>query len=153
MSGLSLDDRGVLARCPSCGATNRLPYAALDKATRCGKCRTTLPDPAAPIEIPSAPIFDRLIAAASVPVIVDFWAPWCGPCRMVAPELEKVARNLAGEVLVVKVETDTQTELAGRFGIRSIPTLAVFRDGREVTRVAGVRPAADIQALVSSHRA
>ena len=149
MSDLTLDDRGVLARCASCGATNRLPYAALDKTTRCGRCRTTLPAAAAPIEVPSAPIFDRLIAAASVPVIVDFWAPWCGPCRMVAPELEKVARNLAGRALVVKVNTDTQEELGGRFGIRSIPTLAVFRGGREVTRVAGVRPAADIQALVA----
>ncbi len=101
--------------------------------------------------------FDRLVAQSSLPVVVDYWAPWCGPCRMVAPELEKVAARQAGKALVVKVNTDRLTDLGDRYGIRSIPTLAVFAGGREVSRTAGVRPAADIerfieQAAASIHR-
>jgi thioredoxin 2 len=149
MSSLSLDDRGVIVSCPACGTANRLGYGAIDRTTRCGKCQATLGPPSSPIEVHGADVFDRLVAAASVPVVVDFWAPWCGPCRMMAPELEKAARTLAGEALVVKVNTDAEPELGGRFRIRSIPTIAVFREGREITRVAGARPAADIAALVA----
>jgi thioredoxin 2 len=148
MGMLNLDDRGVLIACPSCDKTNRLPYAALDRTTRCGQCRAALPPPSSPIEVPNAASFDALIAQASIPVVVDFWAPWCGPCRMVAPELEKVARTAAGEFLVVKVNTDALPEIGERFRIRSIPTMAVFRQGREAARTAGARPAADIEAFV-----
>jgi len=105
--------------------------------------------PSEPVEAPDAATFDALVEHTTLPVIVDFWAPWCGPCRAMAPELEAVARNMAGRALVVKVNTDGVPELGERFRIRSIPTLAVFRDGREVTRVSGARPAADIQALVA----
>ena len=148
MGPLQLDSRGVLVKCPSCGRTNRLSYAALDKATRCGACRTMLPAPQAPIDVPSADVFDALLRTARIPVVVDFWAPWCGPCRMVAPELEKVARAAAGEFLVVKIDTEALSDLGGRFGVRSIPTMAVFAGGREVARTAGARPAVDIQAFV-----
>jgi thioredoxin 2 len=148
MSALRLDDRGVLMTCSSCSRTNRLPYAALGKTIRCGGCRTTLGAPAEPIEVPSAAVFDAAIAQSSLPVVVDFWAPWCGPCRMVAPEIEKVARAAAGDLLVVKVNTEALPQVGERFRIMSIPTMAVFRDGREVTRTAGARPAADIQAFV-----
>jgi thioredoxin 2 len=151
MSRLTLDARGVLTACPSCGTTNRLRYEALDRTTRCARCHTTLPAPAYPVEVPAAGVFDELVARAPIPLVVDFWAPWCGPCRAVAPELQKVARSMAGGALVVKVNTDEQAELADRFRIRSIPTLAVFRDGRETTRVAGARSAADIEALVARH--
>jgi thioredoxin 2 len=147
MGNLSFDNRGVLTPCPSCGKTNRFPYAALDRTTRCGHCHTALPPPSSPIEAPSDVAFDALIAQASIPVVVDFWAPWCGPCRMVAPELEHVARTAAGEFLVVKVNTDALPTLGDRFRIRSIPTMAVFRGGREAARTAGARPAADIVAF------
>jgi len=150
MAHLRLDDRGVLVPCSACGTTNRLPYQALDRVTRCGKCRADLPPPSAPVDVNSTAEFDRLIAGASMPVVVDFWAPWCGPCRVMAPELEKVARNVAGKALVAKVDTDAVPELGERFRIRSIPTIAVFRDGRQVTSAAGARPAADIEALLSS---
>jgi thioredoxin 2 len=148
MNSMRVDDRGVLMACPSCGSTNRLAYRALDRRTRCGKCQTMLSAPSSPIEVSGA-FFDAMISASSVPVVVDFWAPWCGPCRAMAPEFEKVAQHLAGEALVVKVNTDAEPELGQRFGIRSIPTIAVFRDGREATRVAGARPASDIERLVS----
>ena len=93
-------------------------------------------------------LFDALVRAAALPVIVDFWAPWCGPCRMVAPELERVAADNAGRYLVVKVNTDAVPELGERFRIRSIPTMAVFEGGREVARTSGARPAADIERFV-----
>ena len=92
--------------------------------------------------------FDRVIAQSSLPVLVDYWAPWCGPCRIVAPEVQKVAARYAGRALVIKVNTDELTDVGQRFGIRSIPTLAVFAGGREITRVAGARPAPEIEALL-----
>jgi thioredoxin 2 len=144
MGAFVADDRGVLTPCSNCGKTNRLAYRNLGKASRCGQCSTTLPDPAVPIEIPSAGVFDTLTRESALPVVVDFWAPWCGPCRMVAPELEKVARQAAGEYLVIKVNTEALLELGERFRVRSIPTMAVFHEGREITRTAGARPAADI---------
>ena len=98
--------------------------------------------------MPDAAAFDALLRSSSLPVVVDFWAPWCGPCRMVAPELARVAANNAGRYLVVKVNTDEIPELGDRFGIRSIPTMAVFSNGREAARTSGARPAADIEAFV-----
>jgi thioredoxin 2 len=145
---MTLDGRGVLTTCPSCGTTNRLLYHALGRKTRCGKCQTLLSAPDAPLDVRGAHTFDALVTSASVPVLVDFWAPWCGPCRAMAPQLEQAAGHLAGRALVVKVDTDAETELASRFRIRSIPTMAVFRSGQEVTRVTGARSATDIESLV-----
>jgi thioredoxin 2 len=93
--------------------------------------------------------FDAVVAASPVPVLVDFWAPWCGPCRMMAPQFEQAARSLAGRALLIKVDTDSVPELGARYGIRSIPTLAVFRGGREAGRVAGVQSAAAIEAMAA----
>lgn len=147
-SPAQLDHNGIVVECPSCGQKNRLAYGRLADTVRCGKCKTALTAPAAPLEIQSSADFDRLIASSSIPVVVDYWAPWCGPCRMVAPELEKVAARNAGRWLVVKVNTDVCTDLGERFGIRSIPTLAVFSGGREVARTAGARPAADVERFI-----
>ncbi len=145
---MNLDTQGVLMSCASCGTTNRLRYEGIDKATRCPKCKTELPFPSEPIDISSTEQFDAVVGHSSIPIVVDFWAAWCGPCRMVAPEIKKVAEHMAGKALVLKVDTDANPELSSRFGIRSIPTIGVFANGREVNRVSGVRPAAAIEAMV-----
>ena len=150
MAELQLDSKGVIVPCRSCGQRNRMPLDKLDAETRCGKCQTPLGAPGAPIEVPDEQSFDSAIARSTLPVVVDFWAPWCGPCHMVAPELEKVARAAAGRWLVVKVNTDAVPERGDRFGIRSIPTMAVFTGGRVAGRTSGARPAAEIEAFVRS---
>lgn len=151
MAAAAFDDRGIIVTCPSCGQKNRLAYDRLGSPVRCAKCKHTLNPIATPLEITSTDDFDRLIARASIPVVVDYWAPWCGPCHMVAPELEKVAARRAGRVLVVKVNTDQLSDLGARYGIRSIPTMAVFVDGREAARTAGARPAQDIERFIDAH--
>jgi thioredoxin 2 len=143
----ALDDRGIVATCPSCGQRNRVPFGHKGK---CKKCGALLPDVAEPLEVPSAVSFDALVKASKLPVVVDFWAPWCGPCRMVAPELVRVAASHPGRYLIVKVNTDALPDLGERFAIRSIPTMAVFADGREVARTTGARPARDIEAFVAN---
>jgi len=149
MSTLITDSHGILLPCPNCGKTNRHRYEHLDRTIRCGNCYTTLAAPAAPIQVLDAPSFDAIVQHASVPVVVDFWAPWCAPCRAMEPEFEAAARNLAGRALLVKVDTEALPDLGARFRIRSIPTLAVFRNSREISRDAGARPAAAIESLVS----
>ena len=153
MTNLKLDARGVLMPCPSCGKSNRLVYSSLKATPRCGSCHTPLPRPNAPIEVPDAATFAALVSTSAIPVVVDFWAPWCGPCRMMAPELDKVATAKAGEWLMVKVNTEALPDVGEQFRIRSIPTIAVFREGREISREAGARPASQIQELVSARLA
>jgi thioredoxin 2 len=150
ISTSTLDSAGIVVRCRECGQRNRLQYGRVTAETRCGKCKAALGPPAEPIEVPDAATFEALVASAQIPVVVDFWAPWCGPCRMVAPEIERVATSNAGRLLVVKVNTDAVPELGERFGIQSIPTMAVFAGGKERGRTAGARPAADIEAFVRS---
>jgi len=149
MASLQLDEKGVLTTCPHCGQKNRIAYEKLGHTARCGQCKQDVRADAMPLEVGSTADFDRLVSHSAVPVVVDYWAPWCGPCRFVAPELEKVARRADGRFLVVKVNTDVLDELGTRHGIRSIPTLAIFKSGREVTRTTGARPAADIERFIA----
>lgn len=149
MATLRLDDRGILTSCPSCGATNRVAFDKLNHDARCGQCKTAVVPGATPLEVSSTDDFDTLVSRSAVPVVVDYWAPWCGPCRAVAPELDKVASRANGRYLVVKVNTDNLTDLGARHHIRSIPTMAVFSGGREVSRTTGARPAADIEAFIA----
>ena len=145
---LASDDRGVLVKCPSCGQKNRLGYQHLNRSIRCASCHTTLAAPSAPVDISSAAAFDALVAQSPIPILVDFWAPWCGPCRTMAPEVEKLAQQTAGAALIVKVDTDAVPELGERYRIMSIPTVAVFSQGKVIARESGARPAADLHALL-----
>jgi len=145
MSTTTMDDRGVILTCPTCGQRNRVPYG---RSAKCGHCGSALPATNEQIEVPSAAAFDALVKDSKLPVVVDFWAPWCGPCRMVAPELAKVAAANAGRYAIVKVNTEALPELGDRYGIRSIPTMAVFSGGKEVARTSGARPAAPIAEFV-----
>jgi thioredoxin 2 len=129
--------------CPHCHTTNRVRIADLGNAPDCGKCHQPL-FTAHPVELDEA-AFDRHVSRNDIPVLVDFWAPWCGPCRMMAPAYEQAAAQLEPQVRVVKVNTEQAQNLGARFNIRSIPTLALFKGGREVARQAGaMRSAADI---------
>jgi len=147
--GARAETQGVIVECPSCGRPNRMRFTALNKTARCGHCRETLPPLSAPVDITDTASFDAAANQSALPILVDFWAPWCGPCRMVAPELERIATSNAGRYLIVKVNTDALTDVAARFRIRSIPTLALVFGGREIDRVTGVRPASEIEAFVS----
>lgn len=149
VSTAAFDNRGVILLCQKCGQKNRIAHERLSDPVRCGTCKQEMNPPSEPVEIIQLADFDRIVALASVPVLVDFLAPWCGPYKMVAPELQKVAARQAGRILIVKVNAETVGELGDRFGIRSIPTLAIFANGREVARTNGARPAADIEAFVA----
>lgn len=136
------DTASTHVACPHCGATNRVPAARLGEDPVCGRCGQALLD-GEPVELSDAN-FDKVVGASDLPVVVDFWAPWCGPCRQMAPQFEQAAHKLKGRALLVKVNSDDNPRTASRFGIRSIPTLVKLQRGNEVARVAGARPAGQI---------
>ncbi|MDH5191083.1 MAG: thioredoxin TrxC, partial [Gammaproteobacteria bacterium] len=121
--------------CPQCGQINRIPEDRLVDGPKCGGCKQEL-FMGKPVELNSQN-FSRFVAKSDLPVVVDFWAPWCGPCKMMAPVFEQVAGEVSPRVVLAKVNTEAEQALAGQFGIRSIPTLAVFKGGKESARIAG----------------
>jgi thioredoxin 2 len=131
--------------CPHCGATNRVPAERLGESPGCGRCHRPLLD-GQPVTLTDANAA-KFLAQSTLPVLVDFWAPWCGPCRQMAPQFEAAAAQLQGRVVFAKVNSDENPQLAAQFGIRSIPTLIKLQGGREVNRQSGALPAAQIVAL------
>lgn len=125
--------------CPACGTKNRIPAERIGQVARCGRCGERFPThplPATPVTTTDK-AFASLVTTTPVPLLVDCWAPWCGPCRMVAPMLEELARELAGKLVVAKLNVDENPATAAHLGAQSIPTLVLFRGGREVDRLVG----------------
>ncbi len=134
----------MIEPCRACGAQNRIPTDRLHLRARCGTCMRPILPLMASHAVHTAEEFDELVAGSRLPVVVDFWAPWCTPCEFVAPEVEKLARSRAGGAVVLKLNTDEVPEVAARYGIRSIPTFILFRGGHEERRLSGAMAAGEL---------
>ena len=130
----------LVVACPNCGSKNRVVLdAALEKQPVCGQCKQPLPAPSREPVIVTDANFATKVGSTHLPVLLDMWAAWCGPCRMIAPTIEILAGELAGKVLVGKLDVDANRQTAARFGVQSIPTLLILKNGNEVDRIVGVQ--------------
>ncbi len=139
----------VIRNCGVCSSKNRVPARHIADTGRCGVCKSPLPPVSEPIDADQA-LFDEMLRESPVPILTDFWASWCGPCRMAAPEVHALAKEMAGKAVVMKVNTEEQQGLAARYGIQSIPNFMVFRGGRPVFQQAGAVPRAEMRRWLES---
>ena len=147
-----MPDSAVVVACTNCGAKNRVSLdSALRKQPVCGKCKVELPAPSMdPVTVTDAN-FSQVVENSPTPVLLDLWAAWCGPCRVIAPTIEMLARELAGKVLVGKLDVDANQRTAARFGVQGIPTLLILKNGREIDRLVGVQSREQILRKLSPH--
>jgi thioredoxin 2 len=129
----------LVRSCPQCGAKNRVGAKHLAANARCGSCKTTLGPVSVPLDVDSA-AFNEIVASTDQPVLVDFWAEWCGPCKIAAPEVHRLAQEMAGRAIVLKVDSDAHPDLSARYRVQAIPNFVVLRHGRVVTQHPGVAP-------------
>jgi thioredoxin 2 len=135
----------LVRECPSCHALNRIPANHLADTGRCGKCKQPLTPVAAPLDVDSSTSFDDIVTSSRVPILVDFWADWCGPCKVAAPHVQQLAERLAGKALVLKVDTEKNPDLAARYEVRGIPNFVVFKDGQKRLQRAGVSDSREME--------
>ncbi|HEV3031315.1 MAG TPA: thioredoxin TrxC [Polyangia bacterium] len=151
---MSVATDSIIRACPSCGAKNRVPLSRTADRPRCGRCHADLPVGAAaeahPVTV-TEQNFRAEVEQSTLPVLVDFWAPWCGPCRAVAPMLEKLAGERAGRLKIAKVNVDENPALSARFSVSAIPTLALFRGGALIDQIRGAAPKATLEARLAQH--
>ncbi len=134
----------IISPCPACGTKNRVSAGHLADTGRCGACKASLPPLREPLDVDEA-AFDEILRVSKVPILTDFWAAWCGPCRMAAPEVKKLAEQMSGRAVVLKVDTESHPGIAARYRVQGIPNFIVFRGGKPVMQQAGVASAAQMR--------